>query len=331
MQSTEAEVTEAGWSDEQVSGARSLVASGPFADEARTVALDEAVAVLERSDHFDERANAAIAQLAGPRFEPIEPMQVMGGGGTGFTVFDRLDLDRHTWRFAWPDNYFVPGNSTERWLGLLDCPPAQRYASGSGSGFPSSGDPLTGRVFSWAQPPRVGVSSGVTSGGVFVFFRPTAALSVVHLAPEIDWTFQSRYFVDWDWGRNQAISVQLGGALALTAWEWNPASSSWERATNGPAGAVVSSTRQMMSTTDSNVSGSASMPPFTVAGHINSGGFSVPALVQSGRLYAFGVHANSWWKASFLPDHPSRQPAEPPSGAVKCWTSMTADVPFIWL
>ena len=76
---------------------------------------------------------------------------------------------------------------------------------------------------------------------------------------KIDWTFQSRYFVDWDWGRNQAISVQLGGALALTAWEWNPASASWDRATNGPAGAVVSATRQVMSTTDNNVSGSASM------------------------------------------------------------------------
>ena len=100
------------------------------------------------------RADAAIAQLAGPRFEPIEPMQVMGGGGTGSTVFDRLDLDRHTWRLAWPDNYFVPGNSTERWLGLLDCPPGAALCQRLGKRLPEPGDPLTGRVFSWAQPPR---------------------------------------------------------------------------------------------------------------------------------------------------------------------------------
>ena len=71
-------------------------------------------------------------------------MHVMGRGGTGSTVFDRLDLDRHTWRLAWPHNYFVPGNSTERWLGLLDCPPAQRYASGSGSGASQLGRPADG-------------------------------------------------------------------------------------------------------------------------------------------------------------------------------------------
>ena len=140
----------------------------------------------------------------------------MGGGG-GLTVVDRVRLDFHIWMFAWPDTYFVPGNSTERWLGIVDCPPAQRYASGSGVGVACFGDPQTGRAFSWVQPPRTGVSTGVTSGGIFAFYRPTASLSVMHFAPEIDWSFQSRYFVDWDWGRDYAIHVQLGGG-AVKCW-----------------------------------------------------------------------------------------------------------------
>ncbi len=159
---------------------------------------------------------------------------------------------------------------------------------------------------------------------------PTTSLAVLTLAPEIAWTFQSRYFVDRDWGRNYA-AVQLGCSVGLTAWVWNPATKAWERATNGLGGTPVSATRQVMTTTYSNVSGSSSSPPVTASGHIDSGGFSVRVLVEGGRTYAFGVHVNSWWKSSFLPGHPSTPPSDPPLGAVKCWTSMTADVLRIWL
>jgi hypothetical protein len=64
---------------------------------------------------------------------------------------------------------------------------------------------------------------------------------------------------------------------------------------------------------------------------VDSGTFTVPALVEAGRTYAFGVHAKSWWKASFVPAHPAVEPTPPPTGAVTCYTTMTADVPFIWL
>jgi hypothetical protein len=320
------ENSEAVWSDEQLSGARELLAPGPFVSEARTAALDEAVAVLERADRLDERATAALATLTGPAYVPIgPPMHVMGGGG--------FPVDVHNWWFEWPDHYFVPGDSQERWLGLVDCPPSQRYAAGSAvPGFPYAvGDPKTGRVASWAQPPRTGTNSGVASAGVYAFHRPTTSLAVLTLAPEIAWTFQSSYFVDWDWGRNFAITVQLGGSVGLTAWVWNPATNAWEQATNGLGGTPVSATRQVMTTTNSNVSGSKSDHVSTYSGHIDSGGFSARVLVEGGRTYAFGVHVNSWFKSSFVPVSPSTPPSEPPLGAVICWTSMTADVPRIWL
>jgi len=99
------ENSEAVWSDEQLSGARELMAPGPFASEEQTAALDEAVAVLERADRLDERATAALATLAGPAYVPIAPpMHVMGG----------FRADVHNWWFEWPDHYFVPGDSQER-------------------------------------------------------------------------------------------------------------------------------------------------------------------------------------------------------------------------
>jgi hypothetical protein len=323
------ESTEPVWSDEQVRGTRDLVVTGPFADEVRTAELDDAAAVLEQSDHFDDRARKAVAILAGSPDGPIEPMQVMGGGGR--TILDRVGLDPHIWAFAWPDTYFVPGNSAERWLGVVDCPPSQRYASGSASGDGCFGNPHEGRAFSYVSPPRSGVTSGVASGGVFAFYRPSAQLSLMKLAPEIDWTFESRYFIDWSWGRNYVISAQFGGALVLTAWVWNPATAAWERATNGLGGTVVSSTRQVMTTSDSGIAGSNAGPIFSASGHVDSGAFSVPVLVEAGRTYAFGVHAQSWWRSTFLPGHPSTPPPDPPLGAVKCWSSMKADVPFIWI
>ena len=170
------ENSEAVWSDEQLSGARELMAPGPFASEEQTAALDEAVAVLERADRLDERATAALATLAGPAYVPIAPpMHVMGG----------FRADVHNWWFEWPDHYFVPGDSQERWLGLVNCPPSQRYAEGSAvPGFPYCvADPKTGHVMSWAQPPRSGTHSGVASAGVLVFHRPTTSLSVLTLAP----------------------------------------------------------------------------------------------------------------------------------------------------
>ena len=153
------------------------MASGPFADEARTVASMKRSPCSSAADHFDERATAAIATLG---WAAVRADRADAGDGwrrTGFTVFDRLDLDRHTWRFAWPDTYFVPGQldgaagSASSTVLQRSATPAAREAASRARETRRSG-----RVFSWAQPPRVGVSSGVTSGGVFVFFRPTAAL-----------------------------------------------------------------------------------------------------------------------------------------------------------
>jgi hypothetical protein len=319
------ENSEAVWSDEQLSGARELMAPGPFASEEQTAALDEAVAVLERADRLDERATAALATLAGRDYVPIAPpMHVMGG----------FRADVHNWWFEWPDHYFVPGDSQERWLGLVNCPPSQRYAEGSAvPGFPYCvADPKTGHVMSWAQPPRSGTHSGVASAGVLVFHRPTTSLSVLTLAPEIAWTFRSAYFVNWDWGRNYAIAVQLGGSLVLTASVWNPATKAWEQATNGLGGTPVSATREVMTTTDSGPSsGTKSDHVSTYSGHTDSGGFSVHVLVEGGRTYAFGVHVNSWYRSSFLPGTPSTPPPDPPPDMVTCYTSMAADIPRIWL
>jgi len=185
---------------------------------------------------------------------------------------------------------------------------------------------------SWAQPPRSGTHSGVASAGVLVFHRPTTSLSVLTLAPEIAWTFRSAYFVNWDWGRNYAIAVQLGGSLVLTASVWNPATKAWEQATNGLGGTPVSAIRDVTTTTDSGPSsGTKSDHVSTYSGHTDSGGFSVHVLVEGGRTYAFGVHVNSWYRSSFLPGTPSTPPPDPPPDMVTCYTSMAADIPRIWL
>src|SRR4029079_8484493 len=237
------ENSEAVWSDEQLRGARGLRAPGPFASEEQTAALDEAVAVLERADRLDERATAALATLAGPAYVPIAPpMHVMGG----------FRADVHNWWFEWPDHYFVPGDSQERWLGVQLPAVAALRRGISGSGFPL----LRGGPEDWTRD-ELGPATAVRHAQRRRVGRGPRVPSADDLALRADPSPGDRVDLPIGLLRQLGLGSQLRHRRAARRFARahrvgvDPATKAWEQATNGLGGTPVSATREVMTTTDS--------------------------------------------------------------------------------
>jgi hypothetical protein len=321
------EVTRGVWPEQAVLAAEKLYPPEPWLSGRAAQELDEAVSALRTGNASD--VAAARARIAA---RPSNPLEQRGLVAQAVRTQDRFSpsLLLPPFNFLqWPAGYFIPGNSKELWLGISSCSPDHRYASASTSPGDSANqaDPATGHLFSFAEAPAA-TDRRVSTAGVFIFVSPAKALSVLTLAPELSWAYTTRWKADVDFARNYAYNVRLGGDIVLNAWIWNEATRMWERATNGLGGTPVGVINGLFNYV---YIGAGEEPAAQVTGHVDSGQFTVPVLVEAGNLYALGVHVRSWYSIHLTPANEVIPPPNPHTQSFKAWGYVTADVSDIWV
>jgi hypothetical protein len=244
--------------------------SGPV--EASAFAPAEARVTSQVGALLARGASATEVQKAWNRLGALPPpMHVLGGNFSlaKQTVTQGLGL------LAALDWIYVPGNDTSWWIR-----PDHHYAyEGTTNGY---ADKMSGHVAASASL-DVAVAAKTASGAIFsqVYTAPAqyGQVSQVSFDVDLSWEAAGRFLTAVPWGEKVMGTMRLLGQLFLTVYEFNVATSSWER--------VVAIPRVVL---DESWMGYGQYD-FKHAGTVSPGQLTAKCIVSPARYYAFGVHA----------------------------------------